>query len=361
MRSGGKISNHSFARRLAAALAFLLVGAGNPLAQEKPLFSSDEVLRLTIEAPFRSLLRSAPRSKKAYPARLILGSSEAAHTFEIKLSPRGLSRRNPKLCDFPPLKVDFDKDKVGGTAFAGQNTLKLVTHCKKYGRYQEYYLKEFIVYKLYNALTPLSFEVRMAEITYRDLEGKRDDVIRYGFFIEDVDDMAARNGLVELELPKAGTGALHPRQAALYALFQFMIGNLDWSFTKGPPGSECCHNAKLAIAPGEKSGAGNIYPVPYDFDYSGLVDASYAAPPEGVPVRRVKDRHFWGVCRHNEELPAVFALFRERRSEIEAAVMDVDLLELDEREDVIDYIADFYEVINDPETVEKKILRRCRD
>lgn len=358
MRSGGQFSSRSCA--LAGVLAALVLNAGSSLAEEQPLFSGDAVLRLTIEAPFKSLLRSAPKSEEAYPGTLVLEHGEGARAFEIKLSPRGLTRRNPRICDFPPLKVDFDKDKVGGSVFAGQNTLKLVTHCKKYGRYQEYYLKEFIAYKLYNALTPLSFGVRMAEITYRDLEGKRDDITRYGFFIEDVDDVAGRNGLVELEPPSLATGALHPRQAALFAVFQYMIGNLDWSFTKGPPGSECCHNAKLAIAPGETPGTGNVHPVPYDFDYSGLVDASYALPPEEVPVRRVKDRHFWGLCRHNGEMAAVFALFRERRSDLEAAVMAVEALERGEREDVVGYIADFFEVINDPREVERKILRRCR-
>merc|ERR1712065_112318 len=69
-------------------------------------------------------------------------------------------------------------------------------------------------------------------------------------------------------------------------LFQYMIGNLDWEIGKQ-------HNIKLL------RGANNGLPVavPYDFDYAGFVDASYAVPPKTMDVTDVKIRVFRGFCR----------------------------------------------------------------
>ena len=93
-----------------------------------------------------------------------------------------------------------------------------------------------------------------------------------------------------------------------------MIGNLDWSMQAGPAGRRL-----LPQQPADRAaGAALFVPVPYDFDYSGLVDAPYAVPPEGFTVRASRPRYYRGYCRHNAEALAAAAEFRAQRPAIEA-------------------------------------------
>jgi len=321
-----------------------------------PLFQGNEVLKITIEAPLTTLIKTAPKSMDPYEGTLMLDDSGI---FDIKVNVRGLSRRDKETCKFPPLRVNFKKKQVKETLFHGQNKLKLVTHCQKSSRFQQFYILEYAIYRAYNALTPLSLRVRMAEITYMDTDGKNKPVTRFGFFIEDIDDLAERNGLKELNIEKLNRSDLDTSQAALYALFQYFTGNLDWSNIRGPAGSNCCHNSKLLILPGGSVANGAVFPVPYDFDFTGMVNAPYALPPEGMKVRTVRKRLYRGACLYNNEIPVAIDLFNVKRDEIEGAVRDERLLTARSKKQALGYIEDFYEVINNPTRVEKQILVPC--
>lgn len=321
-----------------------------------PLFQSDEVLKITIEAPLATLIKTAPKSMEPYEGKLMF---DDADIFDIKLNARGLSRRDKKICKFPPLRVNFQKDQVKDTLFHAQNKTKLVTHCQKSSRFQQLYILEYAIYRIYNALTPISLRVRMAEITYVDSNGKNKPVTKFGFFIEDIDDLAERNGFKELNIEQLNRNDLNSYQAALYSLFQYFAGNLDWSIIRGPAGSNCCHNTKLLFQPGESVGNGLVFPVPYDFDFTGLVNAPYATPPEGMRVSSVRKRLYRGACLLNNEIPTLIELFKAKRNEIEGVFRDEPLLDAKNKKKALGYIDDFYEVINDPKRVEKQIINRC--
>jgi len=341
------------------AIYFLISGGPGAKAEPEavlPLFQSDEVIKFTIEAPLATLIKTAPKSMDPYEGQLTL---DEGGSFDIKLNARGISRRDKVFCKFPPLMVNFKKGQVKKTLFHSQNKIKLVTHCQKSSRYQQLYILEYAIYRAYNALTPLSLRVRMAEITYIDTEGKNKPVIKFGFFIEDIDDLAERNGLEELNIEKLNRADLDSFQAALYALFQYFAGNLDWSTIRGPAGSNCCHNTKLLIRPGESVGNGLVFPVPYDFDFTGIVNAPYATPPEGIKVSGIRMRLYRGACLLNNEIPAVIELFKAKRNEIEKIFRNETLLDAKNKKKTLGYIKDFYEVINDPSLVEKKIIKPC--
>lgn len=329
------------------------------VAEEAPLFASIEPLKLVIDAPLTTILRNAAKNMDVHEATLtqtLADGSTEIHA--IKINARGLSRRKTEVCRFPPLRVDFNKKAVDGTVFEGQNRLKLVTHCQASSRFQQYYMQEYAIYRAYMALTPMSFRVRMAEITYRDNEGRRKPITRYGFFIEDVDDLAERNSLEEKSIPKVRSSRLDPGLTARYVLFQFMIGNLDWSSIRGPDPEECCHNTKLLGVPGETGGV--IWPVPYDFDISGIISAPYAMPPEGLAVISVKKRLYRGYCRHNVGIPEAIALFREKKPDILAAFENTAQLNDRTRRKSIKYVESFYKILDDPAKVERLIIRKCR-
>ena len=322
-----------------------------------PLFAGAEKIDLTITAPFGELTRKAARSTDPFEASLDYHGA-APETHSIQLSARGNSRRDKVVCDFPPLRIEFLEKPADSSFFDGQKRLKLVTHCKKSSRFQQHYLMEYAAYKLLNVMTPLSLKVRMAEINYVEAKNGKTVITRFGFLIEDTDDAAKRNGLKEIDTPDISKSQLNPDHAGLYAVFQYMIGNLDWSMHSGVDGSDCCHNTKLVGD--EAAPLSNLTPVPYDFDYSGLVDAPYAVPPENVPVRDVRQRRYRGFCVHNDQARAAAAAFRAKQNELLSAVSDIPGLEDRTRSNAEKYLAAFFDDIADDASLEKELLSTCR-
>ena len=297
----------------AAAALLASVATGAPAQQAAPptaLFASDQPLRLTLRGPLGAL--SSDRSDNARPGTLTVAG--AGDTLPVMLEARGITRRMNEICQFPPLRVDFSGAPPASSVFARQDRLKLVTHCKQTPSFQQKVLLEYAAYKIYNALSPLSFRVRLATIDYVDDRGKP-PFTRVGFFIEDVDDLAARNGMVEAaagyQVPRT---RLEPGASARFAVFSYLIGNLDWSMRAGPVGDGCCHNSRLISA--SKDANATAIPVPYDFDFSGLVDAPYATPPEGFTIRSVRERMYRGYCGHLPQARAAAAEMVSRRAEL---------------------------------------------
>ena len=342
---------------IAAAVCAALIAPAQA-KDPKPLFASDEVIQIRIEAPFRDLIRKAPNSTDPYPALLTLESA-SGEQHAIMLSARGNSRRDTNLCRFPPLRVAFNEKPDDPSLFDGQKRLKLVTHCRKSKSYQQYYLLEYAAYKLLNVLTPQSLNVRLAEITYVEAGKGKTIATRYGFFIEDTDDAAKRNGLKEIDIPDISLSQLNMDAAARMSLFQYMIGNLDWSMHNGPLGKDCCHNAKLI---GDKGGAlDDIIAVPYDFDYSGLVDTPYAIPPESVRVRNVRTRRYRGYCVHNEQVRLKAQNFLAQKQALLGVIENVPGLTTSKRNNAKRYMGTFFQNIADEKKLESRLLKYCRE
>lgn len=344
MRKGSRLC-------IAAALASISATA---MAQgsTKPLFASDDPIHVTIQGPVGLIARRA--ADDVTPKAATLSLAGTAESMPIQLSARGLSRRTGGICTFPPLRVDFSQPPGAGSLFAGQKRLKLVTHCQSSASYQQHLLLEYSAYRVFNLLTPLSYKVRLATVDYAEQSGKV-STSRWGFFIEDLDDLAKRNGLTEARVAdRIASTQLEAQQAARVALFQYMIGNLDWSMRAGPAGEGCCHNSRLLTGQGPL-----LIPVSYDFDYSGLVDAPYAIPPEGFPIKSVRQRYYQGYCRHNPQVIAAAADFRAKRAAIEGIYSQIPGLADRTRGKAIAYLGSFFADIATDDTVRSKILKGC--
>jgi hypothetical protein len=253
--------------------------------------------------------------------------------------------------------VRFSGESVAGTVFDGQDRLKVVTHCQT-GRsdYEQQVILEYLVYRTLNVLTDMSFKVRLARITYVDLDDDRDSLTRYAFFIEEEDMMAQRIGWASLEVQQVSPWDYDQDQLNLVEVFQYMVANTDWDgFKKSDDQESCCHNLKVIGNP-----AGPVFPVPYDFDWTGLVNRRYAKPDPSLRIRTVRQRLFRGVCRERGELEAVFPLFNQKKDEIydlfrSQAGLDPRLVEQS-----LEYLDEFYEVIDDPGKVSSRMMRDCR-
>ena len=344
----------------------LLLAIALPLCAEekqdegsKPakLFSNDDTLNVTLTAPWRDIVRHE-KNQEPYPAKIEytdeLGN---AMSLDMTAQRRGLTRQ--RVCDFPPIKLRFEKETVKGTTFRGQKSVKMVTHCKRPERFEQYYILEMLAYQMYNLITDYSFRVRPLNVKYVDSKTGKTDESRFAFLIEDDSDVEKRHGLKKLEVPKIRVSQLEPKVTSEFSLFQYLIANVDWAALSGPDPKECCHNVK-PIAPEPLTPQDWVYPIPYDFDSSGFVNTHYAAPPAGLPIRSVTTRLFRGYCRQNSTLEAARKRFLEHETAILALISNESRLHSNTKKKATKYIAKFFKTIKDPDDFERLIIGKCR-
>ncbi len=318
------------------------------------LFQSSEPLKITLRTDIEWLRDERNDSVEvAGTATFIdLDGSEVVKPVDVRT--RGLFRMNRRNCNFPPLRLEFPRSQMEGTVFEGQNRLKLVTPCND-GRdnYQTYVYDEYLAYRILNVLSPYSYRVRLVEITYEDIEDDYDTRTKIGFLLEDDERMAERNRATYMEVSGLMPMMADGPQSVIVSVFNYMIGNLDWS-------PVYFHNVRLI-----RTEDGRFITVPYDFDFAGVVDARYAIPPpeltERNNIRSVRQRLYRGFCRPELQHQPVADLFNSKRRELQDLYQSFQLHQEDDIEDALDYFEDFWKVIDDPGEFEDKIIDKCRD
>lgn len=344
------------------AVCLLLAASLATADESKPpkppkLFATNDTLEITISAPWRDIQRQS-KKQGAYPAELSYTSTTGQRvTLPLTVERRGVKRQ--EVCSFPPIRLRFEKAAVKNTVFRGQKSLKMVTHCESSKRYDQYYVLEMLAYRIYNLVTDYSFRVRPLSVSYVESKGGKSGKPRFAFLIEDDSDVAKRNGLKKVRIPRISTLRLKPGLTSEFSLFQYMIGNTDWAALSGPDPNECCHNVKL-IGPDPLQPDDKVYPIPYDFDSSGLVNAPYAAPPRGLPISNVTQRLYRGYCTHNAGLQAA----REEFLSLEPAVYELldqeTRLNASSRKRARKYLGKFYGILKDQRAFNKYVIARCR-
>ncbi|MGB5370001.1 MAG: hypothetical protein WBN18_06190, partial [Flavobacteriaceae bacterium] len=182
----------------------LLLGWQNVAAQTAPLFDSDEVLPLVLRGELKNAFRDRKENSAYYRAGISsLEGSDSLH-IPVKIKTRGHFRKKSSNCDYPPLWLNFSKaDQLEGTLFQSQDKLKLVTPCQD----DAHVIHEYLVYRLYNLLTPKSFSARLVKVTYLDTVRNKTSDGYYGILLEDEKEMARRNASKPIKtkkLPKLG-------------------------------------------------------------------------------------------------------------------------------------------------------------
>lgn len=328
----------------AAVLAVVsLIGSAQ---QGSTLFTATTPLELRLETSLRALIRDRGEERAEYPAMLRYRAGTDTGSLPVELRTRGIFRL--KRCAFPPLRLDFPRTRAQGTPFAGQDKVKLVTHCTNDERYL---LREFALYRVFNALTDTSYRTRLARITYVDTaRGRPDTLTRHAFLIEPDAELAARIGTEIVEANNIHDLLTDARYLTLVAVFQYLIGNTDWSVWGR-------HNIAIlrdAQAPTV------MLAVPYDFDFSGAVSAPYATPPPQIPIKTVRERWYRGYCQPDTMLASVLAQFRQAKDSIYAAVRAVPDLDARDVRGLLDYFDDFYRAIDNPGIVRREFVGGCR-
>ena len=266
---------------------------------------------------------------------------------EVSLRARGNFRRSK--CYFPPIKMKIKKSKAEGSLFEGNKNLKLVVPCLLQDEKNDNIVQEFIAYKLYEKISPYHFKTRMVEIEFSEV--KKNKIIVHnlkGFLIEDDKRVADRFEGKSFERyihPKA----MDDMTSIQNSMFQFMIGNTDFSVAYQ-------HNGKLLYANKK------IYPLPYDFDLCGLVDASYAIVNSRLGIKSVKDRKYRGFKRDESIVYEVRDQLLEKKSDffqiLDAQESNFELST--EFQSSKEFLISFFEILEDKSTFEKKVIQNMR-
>lgn len=318
------------------------------------LFDSDEVLDVVIEVPIRNLKMQRHKNPQFTGTFRYSDASGKEQALAIEVTTRGNSRL--EICDFPPLRITFNRDETQGTLFEGQRGLKFVTQCMDGSIGAGWVHLEHGIYSVYNLLSDHSYKSRKLNVIYRDTNSRRRDRVQPAFILEPDKQLAKRLGRERIRPPLVEPLQMSIMETARNVLFQYLIGNTDFGLKRGPKGEGCCHNGRVYARPGA---ADDWVTVPYDFDYAGIIDTKYALPDEKLPIRRVRTRLYRGFCWHNDLLPGVIELFNQNRNDIEAALLPTGLSKSKSRS-VKKYIDDFYEIVNDSKQLQKHLIDKCR-
>lgn len=319
-------------------------------AQNVPLFQSNEPLELILEADVVTLIEDKSEEPEYTPAYLIQDLPDhMINMFEIKVKPRGNTRRQANLCDFPPLKFNFKKNKLKNTVFEGQDKLKFVSQCQQESEYGNYVLEEYLLYKTYNILTEESYKVRLVNITIKDKMLRVGDIQMTGFLIEDDKSMAKRIGAKSFEEPIFSQDTCVDISVDRVAMFQYMIGNTDWYINTG-------HNTDIF----KYKNDGSLIPVPYDFDFAGAINTVYAKPSREIPITQVRQRYFKGSCRNFNSYDTTIKLFNERQDEIYELYKSFEYLPKYRKKKALKYYRKFYTIINNSELADASFYINCK-
>ena len=313
------------------------------------LFREQTPLAVTFTANIGQLKRDKGDQSPYRNASLsYTGDSGKTVTVPLKVKTHGIWRL--KHCDLPPLRWNFANKAVKGTVFHDVEKPKVVSVCRDNDRYEQLVLQEYQLYRIYQLITPQSHRARLLRMTYVDSASGKPEVTRYAFVFEDPDQLAARLRGIMAKTKGATASDLDPEAGALAYVFQYFIGNTDFSFNQ-------LHNGEIVL----KADGTPIVPVGYDFDFSGAVDAPYATPDPSLPIKKVRERLFRGYCAFMDDYPAAIERFREKKDAIYALYRDEIGKLMDEGavRRALEYYDEFYGLIKDPASAKRNIFSSC--
>lgn len=312
------------------------------------LFEENELLHIYITADFKKLNKEKS-DEKYIPGSIAFYAKDSSRIEKkIRIKARGEFRR--RECSLVPFWLNFKKADLKDDYFKGVNKIKVVAQCHDADFYKNCLLKEYIAYKLYNIISENSFKVRLLNITYIDEGRDLEEVNEFAFVIEPEEILAKRIKAYPLKLNNVRNRNTDSVLTTVVNLFQYMIGNTDFSV----PGR---HNVKLLTW--EDYTKPGIFPVPYDFDFSGLVKADYASPHPTFDIERVTQRYYYGVCQSDQIYLETIKLFLEKKEEIFETINTFEYFDKRTLRYVNKYIQEFYDELEEPDFIKKHIRSTC--
>lgn len=312
------------------------------------LLAKEEVAEITLVLDIDTLMAKVKTNDYIKGEfRIDKKKEEQPLALPVRIRPRGKFRR--MTCDFPPIKLKFKKDDLEANGLGKYNEFKLVTHCMEDEEVsKEMILREYLIYKLYNVLTPYSFRVQLVKVTYQHERRKSVKIKRWGILIEDLDDLAHRNDSKIVSRMGIPLDSLHDNQEKIASTFQFMIGNCDWSYLMA-------RNTEFI-----KLQDGQIAPIPYDFDYAGVVNAPYARYDPTMGQTSIRDRVYLGYATSADDLRSIFSYFKTKKEALYQIINGCTQISKLAKKDMREYLDSFYTLIEDKVQFEATFAERKR-
>ena len=315
--------------------------------REKSLFESDDVFEIKISGNIKELLSDRDKvSHFHHPMTLSYKKEDSSQvSLETEIRTRGHFRKMREHCGYPPLLIHFlKKDQLKATLFSEQDSLKLTMPCEG----DEYVVHEWLVYKIYNLVTPKSFRARLVRVELEDTKNKKSSPPFYGILLEEESQLAKRNSSESIRT-KMRPEQTDPASFLTMAVFEYLIGNTDWSI-------QYLQNIKL-LSQDPKAAP---VTVPFDFDLAGIVDAPYAKPAEELDMSSVRERRFRGYCVQDmKKFDSAISLFNRLKNDIYHLFEDCPLLSEKYRKSTSKYLDEFYSTINDARAMKKDFEYPC--
>lgn len=312
------------------------------------LFGETQPMHITLTLDLKKYQREKYKGEYM-PVHFLYQINDSVHLEkETRLKARGKFRRNH--CSLAPFWLDIRKVDLLNEDQQDINRIKIVTHCKGSKSYENYVLREYLCYKIYNIISPVSFRVRLVRMTYVDTGRDNKETEGWAFMIEPEKMLAARMDAEVVKRDDLNTSLLRPWEIDILAMFQYMIGNVDYSVYGR-------HNLKFLGLPGY--GTAGYSPVPYDFDYTGLVNTYYAIPSENLGIKSVRERYYLGPCREELAYLAAVEHLRQCKEEILHLVNEFEFLDQKGKKDIINYLKQYFELSEKPKSLIFSLQKTC--
>jgi len=329
-------------------IAISFAGA-QKIVSRKQFFEDTAVLHATLTTSYKMLMEN--KKEPVYqPASLTFQNIDSSGPIREPISIRLRGKFRRANCSFASIFFDFS-DSTKKSKLSNFKELKVVVPCEWGSDDEQWLIKEYLIYKLYQLFTEKSFRVRLAKFTFDDNSDSIKSYKQYGFFLEDVDDLAKRNDCKEAGDEKIMTEETNRQHTTMVSMFEYMISNSDWNV----PARQ---NVKL-IRPGDSAKV-KPFIVPYDFDYSGAVNALYAEPAPYLGIEKVTDRLYQGFPRTVDELKAVISIFLQKENEVFKTINYFPLLKKKPKEEMVAFIQGFYTIIKDESNIQKIFIDKAR-
>jgi hypothetical protein len=310
------------------------------------LLQQYEPLSVSIETDIKQL-KSDKDDEVWQPAVFkVLKGDSVALRLDVQVAARGNMRK--RICDFPPVKIRFYATPPENDSLADINELKLVTSCQDLPENEEWVKREYLLYELFNLVTEQSFRVKRAAVRFEDPEKHNRSMESFSFFMESVKELSARLDGKSMKPKIVSTRSLDSTSYDRMSLFEYMIGNTDWSV-------RARHNIKIIFL----DSSNTIITVPYDFDYAGAVGTNYAAPNEVYPIQTVKERYYLGACRSATHYNKLFDFYLSKEKTLLEHCDKCTCLSQSSKNQMKRYLQQFFDVLRNPKSAKQEILSNC--
>ncbi|MEO6639373.1 MAG: hypothetical protein ABIN25_13930 [Ginsengibacter sp.] len=314
---------------------------------ETGLFNNDSILHIKLTGRLNELFTDRKDNMVYHPLLLQYQEKDSSITsVPLRAKARGNFRRLKENCKWPPIMLNFpQKEKFKNSVFKNQHKLKLVVPCQG----DEYVIKEWLVYKLYNLVTERSFRARLARVEFEDSLQQRKTESYYCILLEDEKQMAERSKASLTDKKMIRMEHTNIPAFTKMAVFQYMIGNTDWSVPY-------LQNIKLLSLKANEF----PYAVPYDFDHAGIVNAPYAGAAPELEISSTLERVYRGYCNNDQlSFSEAFDFFNKHKDEFYNVYKNCPLLNSKYVKFVTKFLDEFYKTINNAKAAEAEFKKPC--